>query len=222
MNITWEDIAPLICTSCGGACDAANQGPDNEMSPQRFVEQHGCESKEVYEAAECVATYINDLSALQEEGWKRAQAMLAEQRRKSSGFQKLKTWWSEDKNWFCILSDDGINQTTISLTVEEATLLSMSAEPPIDKIPSAEMRAERLARDARSPGEMAKRKSGQPHKGWKDAARKSKTSENSLIAAIRDYLATFDRCGGSESVSAEEFAERRQRMRALVAGKEQP
>lgn len=37
-----------------------------------------------------------------------------------------------------------------------------------------------------------------------------------LVKAIRDYLATFDRCGGSESVSAEEFAERRQRMRDLV------
>lgn len=36
--------------------------------------------------------------------------------------------------------------------------------------------------------------------------------------AIRSYLATFDRCGGSESVSAGEFAEGRQRMRDLVGG----
>lgn len=40
---------------------------------------------------------------------------------------KIKYWWSEDKKWFCILSDDGISQTTISLTVEEASLLSMNA-----------------------------------------------------------------------------------------------
>ena len=149
MNVNWEDIAPLICTSCGGSCDEANQGPDNEMSASRFMEQHGWESKEVYEAAERVAEYVNSLAALQEEGWKRAQALLAEHRRKSPDFQKLKAWWSDDKNWFCILSDDGSNQTTVSLTVEEASLLSMSAEPPIEKIPSAEMRDERLARDAR-------------------------------------------------------------------------
>lgn len=34
--------------------------------------------------------------------------------------------------------------------------------------------------------------------------------------AMRSYLATFDRCGGSESISAEEFAKGRQRMRVLV------
>jgi hypothetical protein len=155
VNINWEDIAPLICGSCKGTCNAANHGPESEMSPDRFMEQHGCESQEVYDAAERVAAYVNDLADLQEEGWKRAQALLADHRRKSPDFQKLKAWWSEDRNWFCILSDDGVNQTTISLTVEEASLLSMSAEPPIDKIPSAEMRAERLARDVahRSPQE---------------------------------------------------------------------
>lgn len=147
--LTWEDVAPSICTSCSGTCDAANQGPDNEMSAARFMEQHGCESKEVYEAAQRVAEYVNDLAGLQEEGWKRAQIILARHRRKSPGFQKLKVWWSEDKNWFCILSDDGINQTTISLTVEEASVLSGNAEPPIEKIPSAEARAERLNRDQR-------------------------------------------------------------------------
>lgn len=40
MNLTWEDIAPLICTSCGGTCDAANQGPDNEMSAARRSPSH--------------------------------------------------------------------------------------------------------------------------------------------------------------------------------------
>lgn len=149
MNINWEDIAPLICDSCKGRCDAANQGPDNDMSAQRFVEMFGCESKKVYEAAERVAAYINDLAQLQEKGWKRAQDILANERRNSPNFQLLKAWWSEDKNWFCILSDDGINQTTISLTVEEASLLSMNAEPPIDKIPSAEMRSERIEHDLR-------------------------------------------------------------------------
>lgn len=44
-----------------------------------------------------------------------------------AGHIKIKYWWSEDRKWFCILSDDGINQTTVSLTVEEASLLSMNA-----------------------------------------------------------------------------------------------
>lgn len=43
-----------------------------------------------------------------------------------------------------------------------------------------------------------------------------------LESAILSYLATFDRCGGSESVSAGEFAEGRQRMRDLVGGSKQP
>src|SRR5258705_4380538 len=38
----------------------------------------------------------------------------------AGGRIKIKYWWSEDKKWFCILSDDGINQATVSLTVEEA------------------------------------------------------------------------------------------------------
>jgi hypothetical protein len=43
------------------------------------------------------------------------------------GHIKIKYWWSEDRKWFCILSDDGISQTTVSLTAEEASLLSMNA-----------------------------------------------------------------------------------------------
>lgn len=104
MTIDWEDIAHLFCSG-KDHCDA--------------------------EAAQRVALYVNDLARLQEEGWKRAQAILANDRRNSPGFQKLKAWWSEDKNWFCILSDDGINQTTVSLTVDEASVLSSNAEPPI-------------------------------------------------------------------------------------------
>lgn len=48
---------------------------------------------------------------------------------------------------------------------------------------------------------------------------KAVNNHQPMVDAIRDYLATFDRCGGSESVSAEEFAERRQRMRDLVGGR---
>jgi hypothetical protein len=44
-----------------------------------------------------------------------------------AGHIKIKYWWSEDKKWFCILSDDGIDQATVRLTVEEASLLSMNA-----------------------------------------------------------------------------------------------
>lgn len=40
---------------------------------------------------------------------------------------KIKYWWSHDFKWFCILTDDGTNQTTVSLTPEEASLLSMNA-----------------------------------------------------------------------------------------------
>jgi hypothetical protein len=145
MNIAWEDIAPLLCPHCKGECNAANHA--DGVSADRWAKDHGCGSTEVYEASERVATYVNDLVRLQEEGWKRARIILADHRRQSPGFQKLKAWWSEDKNWFVLLSDDGVNQTTISLTVEEASVLSGNAEPPIEKIPSAEVRAERIARD---------------------------------------------------------------------------
>jgi hypothetical protein len=33
---------------------------------------------------------------------------------------KIKYWWSEDRQWFCVLVDDGVNQATVSLTPEEA------------------------------------------------------------------------------------------------------
>lgn len=36
---------------------------------------------------------------------------------------KIKYWWSEDRQWFCILTDDGVSKTTVSLTVEEAEAL---------------------------------------------------------------------------------------------------
>jgi hypothetical protein len=37
--------------------------------------------------------------------------------------EKIKYWWSEDRQWFCILANDGTNQTTVSLSVEEAEAL---------------------------------------------------------------------------------------------------
>lgn len=37
--------------------------------------------------------------------------------------EKIKYWWSEDRQWFCILANDGTNEATISLTLEEAEAL---------------------------------------------------------------------------------------------------
>ena len=36
---------------------------------------------------------------------------------------KIKFWWSKDRQWFCIRVNDGINQSTVSLTVAEAEAL---------------------------------------------------------------------------------------------------
>lgn len=51
---------------------------------------------------------------------------------------------------------------------------------------------------------------------------KAVNNHDALTKAINNYLATFDRCGGSESVSAEEFADRRQQMRVAVEAAGQP
>ena len=37
--------------------------------------------------------------------------------------EKIKYWWSEDRQWFCILVNDGSHQATVSLTIEEAEAL---------------------------------------------------------------------------------------------------
>ncbi len=42
---------------------------------------------------------------------------------------KIKTWWSDDGKWFCVLVDDGVSKATVSLTPEEAAELRKSAEP---------------------------------------------------------------------------------------------
>lgn len=37
--------------------------------------------------------------------------------------EKIKYWWSEDRQWFCIRVNDGTAQATVSLTIEEAEAL---------------------------------------------------------------------------------------------------
>lgn len=76
------------------------------------------------------AEYNVDITAQQERDLTQAVCILESRLREpvtGVGHIKIKYWWSEDRKWFCILSDDGINQTTVSLTVEEASLLSMNA-----------------------------------------------------------------------------------------------
>lgn len=43
---------------------------------------------------------------------------------------KIKSWWSEDGKWFCILANDGMNQTTVSLTRAEAKALAVQIYDP--------------------------------------------------------------------------------------------
>lgn len=48
---------------------------------------------------------------------------------------KLRYWWSEDGKWFCILADDGVSKATVSLTPDEAKMLSRVADPGVyDKL----------------------------------------------------------------------------------------
>lgn len=37
--------------------------------------------------------------------------------------EKIKYWWSEDRQFFCILVNDGVNQATVSLSIKEAEAL---------------------------------------------------------------------------------------------------
>lgn len=37
--------------------------------------------------------------------------------------EKIKYWWSEDRQFFCILVNDGISQATVSLSIEETDAL---------------------------------------------------------------------------------------------------
>lgn len=47
---------------------------------------------------------------------------------------KIKYWWSEDRKWFCLLADDGNAKATVSLTPEEAGVLSATAEPQVTNL----------------------------------------------------------------------------------------
>lgn len=58
---------------------------------------------------------------------------------------KIKYWWSEDRKWFCVLVDDGNAKATVSLTPEEAGVLSMHAVLPVEKVTRRPFAPEDLA-----------------------------------------------------------------------------
>jgi hypothetical protein len=58
--VGWEDVSHLLCRCGKDHCDANNHAPDHDMSADRYVEEYGCGTKEVYERAERVAKFIND------------------------------------------------------------------------------------------------------------------------------------------------------------------
>ena len=45
--------------------------------------------------------------------------------------EKIKSWWSSDGKWFCILANDGASQATVSLTRAEAKALAEQIALPI-------------------------------------------------------------------------------------------
>jgi hypothetical protein len=62
----------------------------------------------------------------------------------------IKYWWSDDLQWFCILTDDGVTKTTVSLSREEAGDLSLEADPKFaDLLVEGRKRALRLLAAAR-------------------------------------------------------------------------
>ena len=44
--------------------------------------------------------------------------------------ENIKSWWSEDGKWFCVLVNDGVNQATVSLTRAEAKALATDINDP--------------------------------------------------------------------------------------------
>ena len=58
--IVWEDISHLLCHCGKDHCDANNHAPDHDMSADRYVEEYGCGTKEVYESAERIVAYVNN------------------------------------------------------------------------------------------------------------------------------------------------------------------
>ena len=64
----------------------------------------------------------------------------------------IKYWWSDDLQWFCILTDDGVSKTTVSLSREEAEALSSEADPKwADMLAEGRKRALKLLDEARRP-----------------------------------------------------------------------
>lgn len=47
--------------------------------------------------------------------------------RASTVTPKIKYWWSEDRQWFCLLVSDGAHQVTVSLNHDEASALADEA-----------------------------------------------------------------------------------------------
>ena len=47
----WENVAEFMCCGPHG-CNAVNHSVGHDMSPERYCKEYGCESKDIYEAAE--------------------------------------------------------------------------------------------------------------------------------------------------------------------------
>jgi hypothetical protein len=65
--------------------------------------------------------------------------------------QKLKSWWSADGQWFCVLVNDGVSQATVSLTPVEAAKLAFSIAyraviAPSTDAPEAVVQSSRLTK----------------------------------------------------------------------------
>jgi hypothetical protein len=97
--------------------------------------------------------------------------------------EKIKYWWSEDRQWFCILSNDGAGGcATVSLTTSEAADLAAEASGP----PLLQPRV--VDNDA---GEIAVSLNGKELRGWSykdDAERRTK------MLAAREYVEGY--CDG--------------------------
>ena len=62
----------------------------------------------------------------------------------------IKYWWSDDFQWFCIKTGDGVSRTTVSLSREEAAALAMEADPAFaDLLTKGRQQALQLLADAR-------------------------------------------------------------------------
>lgn len=126
--------------------------------------------------------------------------------------EKIKYWWSEDRQWFCIIANDGNCQATVSLTVEEAeALMDQVMQTPSFLAPQEKARdqALRLLDDARArvlgmgdnprvidndKGEITVSLHGKELRGWSyadDAERRTK------MLAAREYVEGW--CDGRDA-----------------------